>query len=130
MSNRRRAGFRNEYRGEFLRSPAWHARRDRWFDHQRALHLPLACHGCARLAYEGDLELHHLSYAGVIRRDGKWLAYEHHHDLIPLHPYCHELLHRLIDRDGVLAWGRDRRTASLLALVRLRTKLTHLPESP
>ena len=31
MSNARRTGLKNLYRQEFLRSPAWFARRDRWF---------------------------------------------------------------------------------------------------
>ena len=35
----------------------------------------------------------------------------------------HDLLHRLIDRDAVLSRNRTRRTASHLALARLRQKL-------
>lgn len=31
MSNQRRPGLLNLYRNEFLRSPVWFARRDRWF---------------------------------------------------------------------------------------------------
>ena len=48
---------------------------------------------------------------------------QRHGDLAALHPYCHELLHRLLERDTVLAKHRDRRTASLAAIERLRTKL-------
>jgi 5-methylcytosine-specific restriction protein A len=40
-----------------------------------------------------------------------------------MHPYCHDLLHRLIDRDAVLARNRTRRAASDHALQRLRQKL-------
>ncbi|MBB4140780.1 hypothetical protein BKA10_002574 [Microbacterium invictum] len=124
MSNRRRSGYRNAYRGEFLRSPAWHARRDRWFTHHARLRRPLVCAACGVSGSRASLELHHLDYRGVVRRDGSWVAFEKHDDLVPMHPYCHELLHRLLDRDAVLAKGRSRRDASQLALSRLRGKLT------
>ncbi|MDL9978616.1 hypothetical protein [Microbacterium candidum] len=129
MTNRRRSGLRNSYRSEFLRSPAWFARRDRWFRKQQRLGRPLACAACGRAASKDQLELHHLDYRGVIRADGTWRAFERHADLVPLHPYCHELLHRLIDRDAVLARHRSRRDASSLALERLRVKLTTFEES-
>lgn len=124
MSNRRRTVRRNAYRRDFLRSPAWHARRDRWFTHQARLYRALACAACDTPGSKENLELHHLDYRGVTRRDGRWIAFEKHDDLIPLHPYCHELLHRLLDRDAVLAKARSRRTASHIALSRLRAKLT------
>lgn len=125
MSNSRRSGYRNAYRAEFLRSPAWHARRDRWFTQHARTGRPLVCLACGAPATKEGVELHHVTYAGVIHRDGRWIAAERHRDLLPLHPYCHELLHRLIDRDTLLARGRDRRTANLLALTRLHRKLTH-----
>lgn len=124
MSNRRKSGFHNAYRAEFLRSPAWHARRDRWFSHRARHGAPLVCLGCGRTATARELELHHLAYTGVIHRDGKWIATEQDRDLVPLHPYCHELLHRLLDRDAVLSKHRDRTQASVSALVRLRRALT------
>lgn len=124
MSNRRKSGFHNAYRAEFLRSPAWHARRDRWFDHRARSAAPLACLGCGGTATPREIELHHLSYAGVIHRDGRWIAAERDRDLVPLHPYCHDLLHRLLDRDAVLAKHRDRTRASVSALARLRRALT------
>lgn len=123
MSNRRKSGFRNAYRAEFLRSSVWHARRDQWFAHHARRGAPLACAGCGRDAKPSDVELHHLAYTGVIRRNGRWIAAERDQDLIPLHPYCHELLHRLMDRDAVLAKHRDRTRASISALVRLRRAL-------
>lgn len=55
------------------------------------------------------LQLHHLDYQGVIRSDGGWRASERHDDLVPLHPSCHESLHRLIERDTVLSRHRSRR---------------------
>lgn len=123
MSNRRKAGVGNSYRADFLRSPAWFARRARWFRQEGRTRRPLACAGCGRPATFEQLELHHLDYAGVRFASGAWRAFERHDDLVPLHPYCHDLLHRLIDRDRVLAYHRARRVASVIALERLRIKL-------
>lgn len=123
MSNRRKTGVRNAYRAEFLRSPAWFARRARWFRKQERLRRPPVCAACGQLAATAELELHHLDYSGVRFLGGKWRAFERHDDLVPLHPYCHDLLHRLIDRDRVLALHRSRRAASVIALQRLRAKL-------
>lgn len=126
MSNRRTPIHSNAYRSTFLRSRAWFARRDAWFAHAATEPHPLACVACGIQANKRDLELHHLDYAGVQQlADGRWLARESDGDLIPLHPYCHELLHRLIDRDAVLSTHRTRRVASELALDALRRTLTH-----
>lgn len=123
MSNRRKSGSGNGYRSEFLRSTAWFARRERWFRKQEDLGRAIACAACGRSATKDQLELHHLDYAGVHFVDGGWRAFERHDDLVPMHPYCHDLLHRLIDRDVVLSRLRTRRAASMLALERLHTKL-------
>ncbi|WP_019181137.1 hypothetical protein [Microbacterium yannicii] len=123
MSNRRRPALFNVYRNEFLRSPAWFARRDRWFTHHATLSERLTCAGCGRTATRAELELHHLDYRGVRLDDGRWRAGEADEDLVAMHPYCHDLLHRLIDRDALLARGRTRRTANHLALQRLRLAL-------
>lgn len=123
MSNRRRPGLLNIYRSEFLRSRAWFARRDRWFADEASLGRALACAGCGRAACKKQLELHHLDYMGVLLEQGRWQALEAHEDLVPMHPYCHDLLHRLLDRDAVLSRNRTRRAASDLALERLRQKL-------
>lgn len=128
MSNHRRPGLLNLYRGEFLRTKVWFARRDRWFAEEHRAGRPLACAGCGRPADKPHLELHHLDYSGVILDNGRWKAVEVHEDLVPMHPYCHELLHRLIDRDAVLSRHRTRRAASHLALQRLRLKLA--PDGP
>lgn len=126
MSNRRTPRHADAYRSTFLRSPGWFARRDAWFAHASTTPDPLACAACGIQANKRDLELHHLDYAGVQRlEDGRWVAREPDGDLIPLHPYCHELLHRLIDRDAVLSRHRTRRVASELALDALRRTLTH-----
>ncbi|GAA1969054.1 hypothetical protein [Microbacterium deminutum] len=129
MNNRRKPGRLNRYRSEFLHSAAWFARRDRWFKKQQRLGRNLSCAACGRPASERELELHHLDYTGVRFADGSWRAFERHADLVPLHPFCHDLLHRLIDRDAVLARHRSRRDASALALERLRIKITAFEES-
>ncbi|MCR2811302.1 MULTISPECIES: hypothetical protein [unclassified Microbacterium] len=130
MSNRRRPGFLNLYRDGFLHSPVWFARRDRWFRDELATGRPLQCAACGQPAGKTQLELHHLDYAGMVIDNGRWQAGEAHEDLVPMHPYCHELLHRLIDRDTVLSRHRTRRAASHLALERLRHKLAPPQESP
>lgn len=130
MSNRRKT-VGNPYRTGFLHSPAWLARRARWFRKQERLGRPLACAGCGLAATRDQLELHHLDYAGVQRAaDGTWRAFERHADLLPLHPYCHGLLHQLIERDRVLSYHRGRRVASAMALTLLRTKLSNLEVTP
>lgn len=128
MSNRRRPTPGTPYRHGFLSSPAWHARRARWFTKQQRI-APLACKACGIAATASCLELHHLNYDGVTYVDGSWRAFEKHADLLPLHPYCHDLLHRLIDRDDVLAHGRDRATATAIALEHLRFALRGVREN-
>lgn len=123
MSNRRKSGASNAYRAEFLSSPAWFARRARWFRKRARLGRPLACAGCGCSASRDELELHHLDYRGVRFTDGSWRAFERHDDLVPLHPYCHGLLHQLIDRDRVLSHHHGRRTASAIALGLLQRRM-------
>lgn len=124
MTNRRKPLHAKAYRSSFLRSRAWFARRDAWFATQTMCARPLSCAACGRRATKKELELHHLDYAGVSQTDdGRWVALEADQDLVPLHPYCHELLHRLIDRDAVLSRHRARRAASEFALEVLRLKL-------
>ena len=128
MSNRRKPGG-SAYRSEFLCSSAWLARRARWFRKQERLGGPLACAGCGRQAPSEQLELHHLDYSGVRLVNGSWRAFERHVDLMPLHPYCHGMLHQLIEHDRVLAHHRGRRVASAIALSILRRKLIGLQET-
>jgi len=123
MSNVRKPAGGNRYRAGFLRSPVWFARRDRWFSQEVDRTGELRCAACLQVAHARKLELHHLDYAGVTFVNGRWHARERHDDLVALHPYCHELLHRLIDRDVVLARHRSRRNGSLLAINSLQRKL-------
>ena len=123
MSNRRRNAWGNTYRTEYLHSRTWYRRRDAWFQETRTRGIPLVCAACRRPAVADRLELHHVDYHGVIRTDHGWVSRERHDDLIPVHPYCHELLHRLIERDRVLSRMRRRPDATRIALTRLQHKL-------
>lgn len=129
MSNRRKPRASNAYRSEFLSSPAWFARRARWFRKEDRLGRPLACAGCGWPATRDQLELHHLDYRDVRFVDGSWRAFERHDDLVPMHPYCHGLLHQLIDRDRVLSHHRGRRVASVMALEILQRRMRELRET-
>lgn len=118
MSNRRRPPVHNTYQAGFLRSPAWFARRARWFRHH-----PTVCAGCGKTGTPRTVELHHLDYAGVTHTDAGWQAWEKDDDLLPLCHRCHEQVHWLIDRDYVLAHLRTRRAATEIALTVLRKEL-------
>lgn len=122
MSNGRRGNAVNAYRSGFLRSRAWFARRSRWFQ-DAATSGPIRCALCRGDGDQSSLELHHLDYAGVTRRSVGWIADEAHDDLIPVHPRCHTLIHRLIDRDVVLRRHRTRRDATQEAIARIRARL-------
>lgn len=124
MSNRRLPAVGNRYRTGFLRSPAWFARRDRWFRRHAASGAALTCVLCDGAGDPRSLELHHLDYAGVQRSGSRWRALEADDDLVPMHPACHEVLHRLIDRDTVLSRQRTRRDATAIALAHLRNAMT------
>lgn len=128
MSNGRRAGRGNTYRTGYLRSGEWFARRRRWFrDELSRSSGVLRCMACLRRATDAELELHHVSYDRVTRlEDGTWRAGERHEDLQSLHPWCHEQLHKLIDRDRVLSRMRRRPAASQQALGRLRRNLLRM----
>lgn len=122
MSNRRVTGA-TTYRSDYLRSQAWFARRNRWFlTEQRRGRTPM-CGVCGGAASASNLELHHLDYAGVTLVAGRWRAQERHTDLVAMHPTCHDLVHRLIDRDTVLSRQRTRRDATTIAAARIRDAL-------
>lgn len=121
MSNRRNPNARG-YRSGYLRSVAWFQRRDRWFGAAAAVG-DVACAACGRTGTARTFELHHVTYAGVVQEEGRWVAGEEHRDLMPLHPLCHELLHRLIDTDPVLARHRSREDATEQALPKVRARV-------
>lgn len=128
MSNSRRPAVGNAYRS-YLRSPAWFARRARWFREQTAQGEPIICPACGEVGDGTTLHLHHLDYQGVSRSDGGWRASERHDDLVPLHPNCHETLHRLIERDTVLSRHRSRRDATVIGLEKIRAAFANTKES-
>ncbi len=121
MSNRRIPTAGGRYRSGFLKSTAWLARRDRWFREHTRAHGAVACELCDGIGDARSLELHHLDYTGVDRTSRGWRSRERDEDLMPLHPACHETLHRLIDRDTVLSRQRTRRDATMIALAQLRS---------
>lgn len=123
MSSRRHRSGTGRYRDQFLHSPAWRARRARWCRTELRRHGTLACAGCTRAATESELELHHLTYRGVTQVSGVWRAFEAHRDLTPMHPWCHGMIHRIIDRDHGLSGHRTRRDATTAAIRILQTKL-------
>jgi hypothetical protein len=60
---------------------------------------------------------------------GAWRAFERHDDLVPMHPSCHDLVHRLIDRDTVLSRQRTRRDATDIAIASVRDALLRRGET-
>ena len=123
MSNHRKPPAANTYRIRYLRSPQWFGRRDRWFAHERRLRGIVRCALCLSEGNENTLELHHLDYLGVTQTPSGWAAREPHDDLTALHPRCHEWVHKLIDRDRALSGLLSRRTASVQAITRLRSRI-------
>jgi hypothetical protein len=130
MSNRRRPAWDNRYRTRYLHSPAWFARRDRWFIDEAHRNGVVRCALCLGAGTSRTLELHHLDYHGVMQTPFGWRAHERHKDLTALHPRCHESVHQLIDRDRALSGLVSRRAASAEAIARLRTKIVRFVEVP
>ncbi|MEN2742672.1 hypothetical protein ABCS02_33270 [Microbacterium sp. X-17] len=129
MSNRRRPARANTYRTRYLHSPAWFARRDRWFTEEHARAGEVRCALCLGIGSTHNLELHHLDYNGVSQTPRGWAAHERHEDLTALHPRCHEYVHQLIDRDRALSGFVSRRTASTQAISRLQAKIARFIEA-
>lgn len=110
----------------YLTSRQWHVRQVRWFDENPNQHQ---CCVCRRVETHAKkrLELHHLSYRGVVPLlSGGWIADEHDDDLLPMHPLCHRLVHELMENDGALRYMRSRKEATLLAVAKVRSRLRNL----
>lgn len=120
----------DSYRARYLDSPAWLARRDRWFAEERRRAGELRCALCLGAGTPLTLELHHFDYRGVAQTPLGWAAHEGHQDLTALHPHCHESVHQLMERDRALSGLSSRRAASVQAISRLRAKLARLLEAP
>lgn len=106
---------------EYLRTRAWNWRRQRWFRDRRRAGFEPACQVCSRTLDEvGALDLHHVSYDGVVERpDSGWQAREADEDLMPMCREHHGRLHRMMDRRGEFV-GWDRRRATVVIVAHLR----------
>ncbi|OJX65486.1 MAG: hypothetical protein BGO95_10485 [Micrococcales bacterium 73-13] len=125
-SNARRPATGNGYRTGYLRSVAWFRRRDAWFAEQLARTGVLRCVVCWQGAARRDLELHHLDYSLVVRTRHGWDAGEEHEHLQPMHPGCHEVVHRILEADPVLRRHRTRPIATVLAIRTARVRIATL----
>lgn len=123
MSNARRPGGGNTYRSGYLKSRAWHTRRDRWFTEQLAATGRITCAVTGQPGSKRTLQLHHVDYSGVDHGPAGWIANEAHGDLIALRPDVHEALHRLLDTDQVLKKNLSRRAANTAAIRKLRARV-------
>jgi hypothetical protein len=88
--SKRRVAIRSAY-ADYMDSPAWFARRERWLEEWKQIHagqtpLCLAC-GKRWTLHCGDL--HHRTY--------ERLGHEHYRDLAPMCRDCHLSLHALIE---------------------------------
>lgn len=118
-----------QYRHGYSRSPAWFARRDRWFEQFAALHGWQAyCYVCEMSKTQlGGLDLHHVSYDGVGRdHRNRWVAHERYEDLVPMCRSCHDDLHARLD-DGKTYYGWSRENATFRIIADLRMHLAHDP---
>ena len=90
----------------------------RWFEQCRAGGVEPACQVCGlTLAEAGSLDLHHLSYEGVVQdAAGRWRAREKHADLMPLCREHHQRLHTIMDgRKEFFGWNRSRASVVIVA---------------
>lgn len=125
MSNARKPTTGNNYRSGYLQSKAWFARRDAYFKaHQDAA---CAVTGKRPKHPSRELELHHVTYDGVVQRpDGSWVAGEKDTDLVPMYPACHEAVHRLLDQDRALRGLVSRQVATERAIQAVRQQLVNM----
>lgn len=115
----------SSYARGYLRSPTWFARRRRWFAAVRAAGMEPGCLVCgATEASAAGLDLHHVSYAGVEKIRGRWVAGEDDEDLMPLCREHHSRLHRMMDRrKDFYGWDRERASIWIVShLIRENTK--------
>jgi hypothetical protein len=114
----RRPGIDPAGYGTYLRSPQWRWRRIRWFRDCRNKGFEPCCQVCrVTLKAAGTLDLHHLSYEGVLRRpDGTWASKEKDDELAPMCRNCHQRLHDLLDERRKEFYGWTRRAATVHAV--------------
>lgn len=102
------AGKRYE---DWLASPRWHKRRQRWASEEQRRYGRIVCALCGARWSQSRGDLHHLSYSRMGR--------ERHEDLMAMCRPCHELVHRAIDasRSWQKLISRGKRRQVTLAII-------------
>lgn len=111
--------------GAYLSSNSWRARRRLYFEAVRAAGFEPACQVCLALLKDiGSLDLHHVSYDGVIDQGaGRFRSEEPDEDLVPLCREHHEALHKRLDDYRYNYWGWDRRRATVVIIKHMKRHL-------
>lgn len=112
--SRRRVDIRAAY-SQYMASPAWYRRRERWREQWRDAHdgAEPACQVCGAEWTTRNGDLHHRSYARLGAEDWR--------DLMPLCRPCHSRLHAWLEHNP--SWRRfPREEATDLIAAKLRSK--------
>lgn len=96
---------------DWLASPGWHKRRQRWANEEQRRYGRIVCALCGARWSQSHGDLHHLSYNHI----GK----ERHEDLMAMCRPCHELVHQAIDasRSWQKLISRGKRRQVSLAII-------------
>ena len=96
---------------DWLASPGWHRRRQRWASEEQRRYGRIVCALCRARWSRSRGDLHHLSYSRMGR--------ERHEDLMAMCRPCHELVHQAIDasRSWQRLISRGRRRQVTLAII-------------
>ena len=96
---------------DWLASPGWHRRRQRWASEEQRRYGRIVCALCGARWSQSRGDLHHLSYSRMGR--------ERHEDLMAMCRPCHELVHQAIDasRSWQRLIARGRRRQVTLAII-------------
>ena len=96
---------------DWLASPGWHRRRQRWASEEQRRYGRIVCALCGARWSQSRGDLHHLSYSRMGR--------ERHEDLMAMCRPCHELVHQAIDasRSWQRLISRGRRRQGTLAII-------------
>lgn len=121
---RKRGAARAEYAG-YMRSSAWLSRKIRFYAEIKGRGQIAVCQVCGtRGSKDNPLDLHHLSYEGVVKLPGGgWKSNERDEDLIPLCRADHQKVHEILDSRVRDYRGWSRRKASMWIIYGLKTKV-------
>ena len=110
---------RKQYR-EYMASPLWRQRRERWVAEQSQAHSesPLCCFLCDNEFDPSVDDMHHNTY--------DWFMEEAHQDLWPMHRDCHQALHAALAKGRVRVAMRQF-DKNRQQLIWLRMKFAHVP---